>query len=136
MGIAAAQISRYESDKNFPRPHIVAKLATALEVPAEWLSGDSGELPVQNVKVEDRPHGGGVISFTPSPELAARMEQIAQDMGISANELLGRIVEQWVTGRADLVSAEEMDKIDAIMKRLARLEKASGIEPSTTQPDS
>lgn len=37
-GIAPAQISRYESGRNMPRPGIVAKLAKALSVSMHWLN--------------------------------------------------------------------------------------------------
>lgn len=42
-GIAPAQISRYESGRNVPRPGIVAKLATALSVSFGWLT--TGQIP-------------------------------------------------------------------------------------------
>ncbi|MBY0242956.1 MAG: helix-turn-helix domain-containing protein [Burkholderiaceae bacterium] len=48
-GIAAAQISRYESGRNTPRPAIVAKLASALSVTMEWLNGDKGNASLKDL---------------------------------------------------------------------------------------
>lgn len=43
-GVAPAQISRYEADKNQPRLHILHKLAAALSVEPDWLlAGDEGD---------------------------------------------------------------------------------------------
>ena len=42
-GVAAAQISRYESSRSAPRPEVTAKLAKALGVSFEWLLEGHGE---------------------------------------------------------------------------------------------
>ena len=43
-GVAAAQISRYESGRAKPRPEVVAKLAKSLAVGFEWLLDGRGNI--------------------------------------------------------------------------------------------
>jgi len=54
-GVAAAQISRYESGRSKPRTEIVARLAKALEVHFEWLLSGSEEraAPTSDTKAQD-----------------------------------------------------------------------------------
>lgn len=52
-GIAPAQISRYESGVNKPRPKTIAALAEVLSVPYEWLAtGDETNFSIDAPKSE------------------------------------------------------------------------------------
>ena len=54
-GVAVAQISRYESGKSKPRKDIIAKLAQALDVDFEWLSGVDKTTSADNNSSEEIP---------------------------------------------------------------------------------
>lgn len=49
-GIAPAQLYRYEAGRTVPRPDMVGRIATALDVSTAWLA--KGELPMQRDKRE------------------------------------------------------------------------------------
>lgn len=95
-GIAPGQISRYEQGKNVPRPHILAKLAGVLGVTAEWLMhGDSTSDEKTQIRFEQSKSGEATLVLRPSPELGERMFRMAAVAGITPDELLGKIIEEW-----------------------------------------
>ncbi len=112
-GIASAQISRYESGKNAPRPAIIAKLAKALDIePAYLASGRSGP----STAVEIR-HGIQV------PEnLFLQLVEISQDRDRDLNdEIIERLKQSFAPATArDQVERRKLELVDSYVSYCRR----------------
>ena len=98
-GIAAPQLSRYESGSNEPRPDIAAKIANALKVSLEWLITGQGEkltlpitLPTSSFDKEDEQK-----KHTLSEDHLIKLADLASAHGIDlakqASVSLGKIID-------------------------------------------
>ncbi|MDR6585554.1 helix-turn-helix domain-containing protein [Herbaspirillum frisingense] len=112
-GIAAAQISRYESGKNVPRPGIVVKLAKALGASMTWLS--TGDTPFAKES--------STTDITLPTILRLQLEDVAKENGRSlSEEITARLEESFSPGAAtekkisELVSKELLRRLDKIEK--------------------
>lgn len=123
-GVAAAQVSRYEADKNLPRPHVVARLASALSVDANWLMHGDDAASGAQVRFEQSEAGDATLVLKPSPELGARMRKMAALAGVTPDELLGRIIEEWAKQGGGLPEEADSAYFADLRARVDRLEKA------------
>lgn len=87
-GVAAAQISRYESRINAPRFNIISKLSKAMMVPFSWLAyGDTSEL-IQEPKIQ-----GCTDFYVGIPkDLRDRLESDAKQNGVSTNDYVIKLL--------------------------------------------
>ena len=113
-GIAKAQLSRYETGKQVPRPQILAKLAEALSVPLEWLqSGDTTDFDESTV-----PPGHVQLVFHVSDRDKAAIEAFALEMGLSTELAIAEIIKRTVLPAAEQ-DEREMERISkAVVARL------------------
>jgi transcriptional regulator with XRE-family HTH domain len=94
-GIAPAQISRYETGKNAPRPEIIARLARALDVSMDWLS--TGDIP---------------FGDEAGPELKLRLPRYLHTLiGTAADKSEKTIVEE-IIGRLDDSFAQDTNEAE------------------------
>lgn len=137
-GIAPGQISRYEQGKNVPRPHILAKLAGVLGVNADWLMhGNAESREETQIRFERSQSGGATVVLRPSPELGERMHRMAAVAGITPDELLGKIIEEWARHQNQPdEDIPESPYFTELRDRVDRLEKElrSAIGDSTKKP--
>lgn len=116
-GVAAAQISRYESGRSAPRPEVVAKLARALGIQFEWLANGVGLLDTGN-DVPKYPKGISVMPLDIPPEHYDAIEKFAKEEGLTMEMALRKLVldalERRKSTRAEL---------EEIQRRLDKLEK-------------
>lgn len=141
-GVAAAQVSRYEADKNLPRPHVVARLASALSVDAAWLMQGDDDAPSTQIRFEQSESGDATLVLRPSPELGARMRQMADLAGITPNDLLRRIIEEWARqggGSPEEVAdhpyfADLRARVDRLEKALEEEQVTAVLTENTTKP--
>ncbi|MGC0990085.1 helix-turn-helix transcriptional regulator [Pantoea agglomerans] len=80
-GVAAAQISRYESGKAKPTPQVLSKLAKALLCHYEWLSDGIGD---EYIKSQEE--GGITFAFNVDGHMAEAMEAAAKSISITKDE--------------------------------------------------
>ena len=137
-GVAAAQISRYESGRNQPRPHIIAKLAKALAVSTRWLTNQSEQVDTPEVDVQELPDGSAIMLIRPNSELAEKMKKRAAMAGMTPSELLTQIVETWATEAVQELANPNARQVasgqfEKLRKRVERLEQETGIA-STPAP--
>ena len=90
-GVAAAQISRYESGKSKPRPNIIKKLSSALMVPFDWLAyGDESQFQLVG---RDEEKGLGPMMYLDLPDdLLQSIEEEASELGIPFDEMVIKIL--------------------------------------------
>lgn len=92
-GVAAAQISRYESGRNVPRAEVVAKLARALGVNFDWLF--FGEGPIDADLVDPPlPENMELISLDIDRALYDRVAASADQNGVTVEMELLRILRE------------------------------------------
>ncbi|MDH0423655.1 helix-turn-helix domain-containing protein [Delftia tsuruhatensis] len=100
-GVAAAQISRYEADKNSPRPHIAAKLAAALGVDVSWLvDGPAAgqELELERAKAAASPAEDRVeFVFQPSAQNIEKLKALSVLTGKSPRDLVQQMFDEMET---------------------------------------
>lgn len=125
-GMAPTQVSRYESGRAVPRRAAMARLAEALKTPMDWLMhGDSVSMEGTQIRFEQSESGDAALVLRPSPELGARMRQMADLAGITPNELLRRIIEDWARQRgASPEEVADQPYFADLRARVDRLEKA------------
>ncbi|WP_126312901.1 helix-turn-helix domain-containing protein [Delftia acidovorans] len=92
-GIAAAQISRYESGRNYPRPHIIAKLASVLGVTADWLTGEGQAAPLSSDQ-EGLLGGKQEFTFQPSANSLEKLQALSVLTGKTPDELVQQMFEE------------------------------------------
>lgn len=81
-GVAAAQISRYESGRNEPRAEMVAKLAKSLDVQFDWLAHGRG--PIEGGHPDrTSPPGVHLIEMDLTDEELRHLQQYAQAKGLT-----------------------------------------------------
>jgi transcriptional regulator with XRE-family HTH domain len=84
-GVAAAQISRYESGRAKPRPEVVAKLAKSLAVGFEWLAYGTGDIDdgseVPRYPASQKPVY--TLDLGDDEELRSTLEELAQHYGLT-----------------------------------------------------
>lgn len=90
-GVAAAQVSRYESGKSLPRPEVVAKLSRALVVDFDWLLNGSGAAPAgTGLSIASGFHGDpNSVAIQLAPDLHRRLLKAAET---SNRDLVSEIV--------------------------------------------
>jgi transcriptional regulator with XRE-family HTH domain len=116
-GVAAAQISRYESGRSAPRSEVVAKLARALGVQFEWLANGVGPLDT-GADVPKYPEGTSVFPLDIPPEHYEAIEKFAKEEGLTMEMALRKLV---LDGLERRTSAR--DELDGIRRRLDKLER-------------
>lgn len=93
-GIASAQISRYEAGRNYPRPHIIAKLAKALGVTPEWLTEEeqtgSSPSPAQEELLGSKQE----FTFQPSANSLEKLQALSVLTGKTPDELVQQMFEE------------------------------------------
>lgn len=123
-GVAPAQISRYESGKHEPRPHVAARLAEALQCSVRWLfNGDDvlGDPAALSVDYVRRVDGGAEVSVELSQTALESLEATSERLGISKERLLKAFVLEGLAERARRDKlAPEVD-IVAIAQRVKKL---------------
>lgn len=142
-GIAAAQISRYEAGKNYPRPHVVAKLAKVLGVTSEWLTEDPlqtevpAEEPTIHIPHELHEHlirAAAASGRSVNAEAVARLEQSMQiDQATPSLILSDPAVQRIAAGHMYQASVELM-KTDPDFKRQMAELLAAAIAITKGQP--
>lgn len=132
-GVAPAQISRYESGKHVPRPHVAARLAEALGCSVAWLFeggvvGSPGALTV--VEYTPREDGGAEVSVDLSATAMAALQKTSDQLGISKERLLKAFVLEGLAERArkDMPAVPDVD-IEAIARRVLELLDKDRTEP-------
>lgn len=81
-GVAAAQISRYESGRSEPRPEVIGKLAKALDVQFDWLARGVG--PVEGGNPERKlPAGSKALPLDLSDGEYDRIAAFAEQHGLT-----------------------------------------------------
>ena len=102
VGITPSQISRYESGQAKPRRTVLFKLATALDVTAEQLSGGGANYEGREI----------TLMLTGSEEKA--IEDFAAKEGISFNQAMNQIIAAGMKDRMDK-SPDLMAQLEAEM---------------------
>lgn len=94
-GVAAAQISRYESGKSSPRPEVVAKMSRAMGVDFDWLFTGNGPAPVGVGSHQNRQlvFGDPTVLVVPIPlDMQEKLKAAAEAEGRSLEaEVLRRL---------------------------------------------
>ncbi|WP_435012986.1 helix-turn-helix domain-containing protein [Xanthomonas arboricola] len=92
VGVNHSQVSRYEAGVAMPRPGVLKRLANGIGVPLEQLrDGEDSDVTVEVLVGE----GDELLArFAISAEIAAKVEEEAHKLGISAGELLKTIMLQ------------------------------------------
>ncbi len=91
-GVAAAQISRYESGRAKPRPEVVAKLAKSLAVGFEWLAYGKGSVDVGATVPRYPSQQTQLLSVELDPELYKGLSELAEKKGITLEMTFKQIV--------------------------------------------
>lgn len=124
-GVAAAQISRYESGRSRPRAEVVAKLSNGLGVPFEWLLNGASQssgleafqrsplCPPWAASVE--PRSDTASSLEMEPKKTRPMRVFEDPIDVPADELL-KLSLQLVSFHA------ERSALQTVMSRLANVE--------------
>lgn len=126
-GVAAAQVSRYESGKSFPRPEVVAKLSRALVVDFDWLLKGIGKGPAGTGYVPALIgfHGDpNCVTIQLTPELHSRLQRAAESRNLDlASEIVGRL-ELSLSGNPNLTLEQRLEIAEVEQKEsLLRLRK-------------
>ena len=139
-GIAAAQISRYESGKNAPRPGIVAKLAKALDVSMEYLS--TGQIPFSKSLVTTTIELPSILRYqleeealkfrrTLTEEVAYRLEQsLTTSSNVALEALLTRLEFNIAEKESEVAHAKIM--VNQLVYALAAAISSIPIKQSST----
>lgn len=125
-GVAAAQISRYESGRSAPRPEVIARLARAIGISFEWLleGTEDGSLEVLADPLEgDRTRGHALRMLLPS-EMVKRLEAAAQNGKRSLVAEVRERLEHSLDGRPQQVELKLIGNIRRI-KRNGEIEEIS-----------
>lgn len=86
LGVASAQLYRYESGRTKPRPQMIGKIAALLGVRPEWLS--NGELPMSedgSIPSNQQIHE---VEFSVSLDTYLILKRVAQERNISTGEAI------------------------------------------------
>ena len=117
-GIAPAQISRYEADKNQPRLHILHKLAAALSVEPDWLlAGDEGDS-------SDDSEGTVRSQFRVPAPIHEAIARLAKASGRSLN---AEIVHRLAQTLSEDLAAEQPAAQPALAEMLAQMREQTGL---------
>ena len=104
-GVAAAQISRYESGRNTPRPEVIAKLAKAVAVRFEWLAYGEGHIE-DGTEVPRYPSSKKVwLELEVDDELRNAVESFAEDEGVSYEMAFNMLTREMVKHADELLAA-------------------------------
>ncbi|MGS1060517.1 helix-turn-helix domain-containing protein [Burkholderia glumae] len=131
VGIAPTQLSRYEMDKNKPRPEMLQRLAEALDVEANWLA--TGEGAVNKVDPDDVPTGSKVISLEVDGQQFVALRRLSKKTGKSMAALLGEALNHIVLNTLappSTIPIEESAIAEVVAKILA---KQYGIEKQPSE---
>lgn len=117
-GVAAAQISRYESGRSAPRAEIVAKLARALNVEFEWLAHGTG--PIETGKeIPKYPKDIHVIgALDIPPEQYDAIAKFAEEEGLNMEMALRKLVLDALKLRR-----EGREDLEELRRRIEKLER-------------
>jgi len=137
-GVAPAQISRYESGKHEPRPHVAARLAAALDCSVAWLF--NGEQDLENpaalsIDFVHRADGGADIGVELSAKAAAELQATADKLGIDKERLLTAFVLEGLANRAQKAKVASQADIDAIARRVIELLGKDVLKPGEPSVD-
>ncbi|MFV0675530.1 helix-turn-helix domain-containing protein [Variovorax sp. tm] len=113
-GVAAAQISRYESGRTSPRSEVAAKLAKALAVSFDWLLRGQG-VPEVGAEIAMYPTGRHVYEVEVDDDVKQQIEQVAIAMGMT-NEMAFR----WLALQGLKMRASKLDVGDPAQDDLRR----------------
>lgn len=89
-GVAAAQISRYESGRAKPRPEVVAKLAKSLAVGFEWLAYGKGDMEFES-EVPSYPASKKpvyMLDLGEDEELRTLLDDLARHFGLTPQMMI------------------------------------------------
>lgn len=128
-GVAAAQISRYESGRSKPRAEVLARLSRALEVPFEWLL--RGDFPEDASEAYQK---SPQVSLTQTPlsdgpdqeveSISFRLTRAEDPIDVPAAELLELALE--------LVSFHaERSALQTVMERMTKVGSNSSVVDGT-----
>ena len=121
--IAPGQVNRYESGKNMPRPHILAKLAAALGVFPVWLEHGFGDRdtgssvahhPEMDVSYRERLGGGADIAIDVTEELFQRLSLQAKMQGLDVDDYVKSLLVDNLTQRANAGMESVVAKLQEI----------------------
>jgi transcriptional regulator with XRE-family HTH domain len=97
-GVAAAQISRYESGKSKPRPNVIKKLSTALMVPFDWLA--YGNESMFKLSSPEEQMMGTLIHLELPEEVSKYVTREAVRLGVSSSDVVLRILTEIYSDRS------------------------------------
>jgi transcriptional regulator with XRE-family HTH domain len=92
-GVAAAQVSRYESGRNEPRPAVVARLARALNVNFDWLMFGVGHPENDSSDRVEPPEGWTSIEADVPEQLHRYLNGLAERRGVTIEALVKQILD-------------------------------------------
>lgn len=130
VNIAPGQINRYESGKNMPRPHLIAKLAGALGVFPDWLTSgsgprDSGSRSAYSkhldVHMRERMSGGMDVSMEMDEEIFQIVKAGAEEAGLPIDDYLKELLLEQLKRRS--APPPEKPSLGEIASRLKALEE-------------
>ncbi|MET3441355.1 transcriptional regulator with XRE-family HTH domain [Variovorax paradoxus] len=114
-GIAATQLSRYETGRATPRKLALARLAQALAVSLEWLERGDGEM-------DEYPTAEGKgLAFHVDAEIADRIAAYAYFHGVTVPEAIAEILDNALS----VYSEKELPFMPEDKEKLVRLIRAT-----------
>ena len=96
VGIAATQLSRYESGKNLPRTTTLFRIAEALNVSPRWLEHGDGNMNAHEFATPPKPGEHEVVVDLPD-ELYAAIRTIADAHGRTMDEQMQLLIASALT---------------------------------------
>lgn len=142
-GIAPAQISRYESGKSVPRPHVAGKLADALSVDGAWLAYGEGPAaesfaPMVEGRIERNPDGSGQFIVRMDGATSARLEARARSLGLSMDAALQHVLLEGLAAEManhpETFSRSDIAAIAKEVKELIEREESQKSEAAAAPP--
>lgn len=114
-GIAAAQISRYETGRNIPRMEVIAKLASTLGVSFDWLSyGDAEEEEAKRLPQDEDKY---IVRFE-DEGMREKIKSLAKGAGRTINKEINMALRMYVAN-AGVLQAQSGNLSDADVERIA-----------------